>query len=234
MSRPAKIQDPELLATLTDIKLTEQLSWPQLAERYTELTDETVDWKTIRRAIMKDAPLKMVPERISRQMKEAITQLWDSIDVMKLILYGVNARFTEWSLLNDQMLRATLDDVSSEDTEIKFTSMDQARMDFLWNDLQGFFFKALAMMKEMKTEETEVGRVLMRATMSSVQVTMEGDAQGVEGMTPTSLEQIFEMVSGQTQEAMDGINEHHRLEGRGHYRVLEAEEEDLLEENDGS
>lgn len=232
MGRPAMDLPDELKEQLLDIKLEEQCSWRDLVTHYEELTGgETLDWKTLRKILMRDAPTAFIPQRVSARVREAIENTWNDVDAMQLVMYALNQRFSEWSLLNQKMLRSYVDEGAERDEDVpRFSVKDRERMDQLWNDIMGFFFRAASLMKELNADDHPVFNILVN-----------GDGPAAVGVRSTtskdglneaqSIEAIVAQVGEQTQEALQGILESHRTEQRGLYRPIPDLEEDLLEDD---
>ncbi len=220
VGRPRKISDPEVLQTLMEIKTTEQLSWKELAEWYTDEYDEPIHGETIRTAILRDAPMSLIPGVVSKKVKAAIDDIWEQVDMMRIIMFMVNARFTEWSQLYEKMIRASVEGAEVPEA-LKFTPEDQFRMDELYNGTVSFFMRALDAMKTLRQGDTamrELGGLLIWTKPSD-------SGPNPAGGAPDGMTDLIQRASDTTQSMMQSIQEKHRQDGRGHYRTF-AEEED--------
>src|SRR5690606_12862572 len=97
---------PEVLSRLTEARIVEQMPWKQLPSLYQEVTGDTADWRTLRTVVMKDAGAASLPARVNARVRASIEQAFDRADLAKLVVHALTARFHEWSLLNDRMLRS--------------------------------------------------------------------------------------------------------------------------------
>jgi hypothetical protein len=229
--RPPKITDPDRLKAIMDVKITEQLSWPAMAEWYEEEYGESINHKTLRQSVLRDAPTLLVHDRVSKQVRHAVENIWDQVDILRLIMYAFNGKFTEWSLYHERCLSAHIND------NVRFTSEDKLRMDALWADLVAFFMRALTLMRELKTLDIPVPEfeMLIRAN-ANVAGEMTREAASAEGeLSPGGIRQLIEAVGTQTRIMLDGVHAKHREEGRGYYRRIPEPEEDdynLMEVDD--
>ncbi len=220
----SRVLDDKMCQDLLDAKLEEQFTWEEVAELYKELSGgDTMDWRTIRKIIMKDAPQYFIPKRVSGQVRRAIEDAWEGVDVVQLIMYALNARFTEWSLLNERKMKALID---GSEGPSQFSLMDQDRFDKLWNDLMSFFFRATEAMRDLNPAQSPIINIL-NGTPGSVSVT-SGKAEESEMVV---IEQLVQRVGKDTEEAMATIMDQHRAQGIGMSRTIPDMEEDLLEEN---
>lgn len=218
--RPRKLTDSEILQTLMEIKVTDQLSWAQLAEWYENEYGEHIGGETIRQAILKDAPMLLVPGMVSKKVKLAIDTIWERVDLMRIIMFMVNARFTEWSQLYEKMMRASLED-SDEPNAIKFSPEEQFRMDDLYNGVVSFFLRALDAMKELSQ-----GNMALPELGSLLILSNSPKGEGVDDNVDSGIGELIQRVSIETQTMLIDINERHRAAGRGAYRVINDDEDE--------
>ncbi len=219
IGRPKKIEDSDILATLMDVKIAEQLSWADLAEWYTSEYGEEISDQTIRRAIMKDAPMLLVPERVSRKVKKAIDTVWDQVDIMRLIMFGLQGRFTEWSMLYEKMIRCSVDEEADE----AFTDAERDRMDILWDGISSFFLRAMTIMRDLRAADVAVPELEMLVRVNAP----TAETGQVEGrVTMGALNEVVAQVAEQTKGMMEALHARHKEEGRGYYRQLPEPEDD--------
>ncbi len=226
LGRPPLITDKERLVNLVDVKITEQLSWAALADWYEEQYGEKLHPTTLRRSVMRESPQLLIHERVSKQVKTAIENVWDKVDILRLIMYAFNGRFTEWNILHDQSLRAYMDEEAEP-----FPTQDKDRMDMLWADMQGFFMRALTVMRDMGVGGGGVAEfeLLIKGGSGGVSV----DAVGESGrLTPDKIRELVGEVAGKTQEMLENMHTEHQRNGRGYYRQIQEPEEDLMEVDD--
>ena len=220
--RPLKVTDPELLKTLADMKIIERLSWEDLAAWYEDHTGDSIHPQTLRNSLVRDGAVLLLNQRASNKVTEAMANVWDKVDIIKLIGYSFNGRFTEWSLLYERALASYLDQ------EIVMTEADVARMDGLWNGLTGFFLQALSLMREIKGGDVAVPGLEALLNSASVALNALPTVDG-ESLNPGSMAALIEQVSSSTKAMLEGVNDKHREEARGRFRRIEDEEEDLME-----
>ncbi len=210
---------------LFDIKLSEQIPWKEMPTVYAELTGDTHDWKTIRRAMLRDAD-ELIPERVNRRVKETVARLNDQTDMVQMILIMLRSRFSEWILLNERRLQAALDDPDAAGERVKFGMQEIQRMDEIWNDTQGFFFRISTLMRDLHVDGGAMLQALMPLTPEAI---IEGEAP--KELQVGSMEEMLEKVQAKTTNMMEGISQRHKDERRGHSRELPALEEDLVEDD---
>lgn len=201
------------------MKITERMSWEELARWYQSEHGETVHPQTLRRALIRDGVILMTNERASRQVQLAMDTIWDKVDILRLITYAFNGKFTEWSMIYEKVMQTYVDD------EASVTIEEITRMDGLWNDLTSFFMRALSLMRELKGGGGSIPEleILIRSTGAVAGVESGGSDNKVE------MSSILEEVSRKTKAMLEGVHEHHKEEGHGFYRMIDEEEEDLLE-----
>lgn len=221
-----KITDPQILKTLMDVKLTEQMTWPELAAFYEEEYGDSIHPNTIKRALLRDAPSLVLHERVSTQVKEAIEGVWDQVDILRLIMYAFNGRFTEWSILYERNLSSYVD-------ESKPMSAEQRnRMDGLWGDLVSFFMRALTIMKELKTTDAPVPEFEL---LIKARTTIETTGADAHEVTMAAIKDMMSDVDIKTASMLENLHLKHREEGKGFYRQIpDNEDYDLMEVDDGS
>ncbi|KKN86923.1 hypothetical protein LCGC14_0264860 [marine sediment metagenome] len=225
MAAPRKITDPVLLEALMDIRVTEQVPWRDMPERYLELTGEEVDWKTIRTTLMREYSLELLPERVNKFLRESIDSNTSEVqDVMKLSIMAYNIRFVEWLSLVERQKQSEIDkQVESEDPSIEFNEQDYTRMDMLWNELMGFNFRMMEMLKSVQGETFAVNIFSGGSKENDTGVVVEGSGNWMEN--------IVDKVAATTKQLVVDIDTRHKEEVRGNHRVLPSMEEDLLEED---
>ncbi|KKK76621.1 hypothetical protein LCGC14_2861800, partial [marine sediment metagenome] len=215
---PLELSD-ELLNQLLDAKLGEQLSWDELTERYEELTGKHVAHNSLKSAMLRDAPARLVPGRVGARIRETVELLWENVDTMQLMLYMVNGTFIEWTLMHDRRVRHLIDD------EVGWAEKDQERLDRLWAQLTGFFFQLSSLMKETSPDSMPSFGLLIQAGGK-----VEVSAAAAGGDIKVIVEQALAEVGDKTRLMLEGVNNKHREEGRGHYRPpIEGE----FEQSDG-
>ena len=205
VGRPPLELSDEILSQLLDAKLGEQLTWDELTERYKELTGKSVAYNALKGAMLRDAPARLVPGRVGARIRETVERLWDNVDTMQLMLYMVNGTFIEWTLMHDRRVRHLIDDNE------KWTERDQTRLDDLWAQLTGFFFRLSTLMKETSPESMPAFGLLIRAEGNVEVSSSNGDIKVI-------VERALAEVGDKTRLMLEGVNNKHREEGRGHYR----------------
>ena len=170
---------------------------------------------------MRENPQLLIHERVSKKVKQAIENVWDQVDILRLIMYAFNGRFTEWSLLHEQSLRSYMD----EDAP-RFKEEDKNRMDGLWGDMTSFFMRALTIMREMNTDPGPEFELLIKG---GSRVTAEGVSMEDGRLTPAKIQELVGEVAAQTQEMLENVHSEHQRNGRGYYRQINEPEEDLME-----
>ena len=218
---------PAVRERLIDARLIEQMPWIEVGKLYCELTGESRDWRAVRGALMSEAPMRLVPQRVSSHVRQAIEGLMDRVDLMKLLMYAVTARFHEWSMLHDRMILCELDAEGGEARPRKFSRDERARMDTLWNELMGFFMRGLDLMRQMNAGNSAVLDVFVHPPPAEV-------ADGTVTINPGVVKsQVLEEFRTTTQRLMEGIMERHKAAGTGYFRPIEASVLDV-EESDES
>ena len=233
---PLKLSSDEV-EQLTEARIREGLTWKQLTTRYAEISKGgTIDERTIRNAVMKDAGVALLPARIAKQLRHTVNDAFDRADLSKMVVRALVAKFAEWSVLNDRALYAMAatganDGPADKDDEnaskLKFTKDDQKRKDKLWDDIMSFFFRGLEIMRQNQAMESDLWSLL-------------GGGQGSAGNGPpgrrSTLDDVeivvtekVEVVAQRTLEMLEGVNARHRTEGLGHHRPRPEEMEGALE-----
>ncbi len=228
LGRPRKITDSDTLQTLMEVKAVEQLSWEQLAEWYENEYNESISGETIRQAVLKDAPMLIIPGLVSKKVKLAIDTIWEQVDLMRIIMFMVNARFTEWSQLYEKMIRSSLEDLNTPGA-IVFSPEEQFRMDDLYNGVVSFFLRALDAMKDLSQANValpELGGLMIWSNSSKKEEELGGDFS-------SGMSELLQKVTVETQTMLTSIQEKHRIAGRGSYRVIndgdDSDEVDAIE-----
>jgi hypothetical protein len=202
------------------MKMTEQLTWAELAEWYEEEYGESVHPQTLRQALIRDGSVLRIHERASKQVRHALEHVWDQVDILRLITFAFNGKFTEWSLIYEKVMQSYVD-------EQTFVTDEQVqRMDVLWNDLTSFFMRALEVMKDLKGGNAAIPEleILLRSSSATVGITVEDGALNSQVLTD-----LIASVAEKTAKMLDGVHSKHRKEGHGFYRTIDAAEEDLME-----
>ncbi len=226
--RPPKITDPAILRNVMDVKITEQLSWPALAEWYEDEYKEPIHHTTLRRSVMRDAPTLLIHERVSKRVKFAIENIWDQVDILRLVMYMFNGCFAEWGLLHEKSLMSYMDEGTL------FTDEEKKRMDGLRADMMSFFMRALTVMRDLKSVDAPTPEFELLLHANAKGPAAASDNAEVEGqLTPTSITEMVALVAQKTQEMLDGVHNRHRESGSGFYRQLPDDDEYDLMEVDG-
>ena len=218
--RPRKIS-LERLYSLMELRVQDQMTWSELAEWYEEEFGESVTSVTIRRAMLKDAPMNLIPMQVSQQAKEAIEKIQDGVDILQIIVILINARFGEWMNLYNDMIRAHLSGLApleeGEEPE-KFDSGQQARMDLLNDNITSFFFRYQETMRQLEMGDS-AGFMMWTGNHPGVpSLEVDGDF---------SISKLMSEMADRTQGMMERIKIEHQAQERGEYRVIEAEEDEF-------
>ncbi len=222
MGRPPVHIAPEIMEELIEIKVTEQLPWKKMDLIYQDITGQTIDWRTLRNAMLRDGGQQLISERADRKTRERLDSLNESVDMLQLILLAFKLKFNEFLKLSNKM------DLAEIDEDTKFTIEDSRRMDIIWHQMEGFFFKAGTWMKDMQVDTKILAETFMRVlTVQTTTVTVEGE----EALSQEDMGAFIAELTDQTQRKLEQVNQSHRTEARGHWRALPDLEEDLLEED---
>jgi hypothetical protein len=235
------LKDPEVLRNLIEVRMTERLSWPDLAAYYLETYGEEIHFTTIKRALMNNASTWLVPERVNKAVKLHIENIWEKVDLLQLVTVAFQAKFTEWYQYYEKMVQSWLEEVNVDPEQRRttkvFTEEERKRMDKLWEDLISFFFRMANIMRELKAPGSGPSSLEMLLAKISGQVSgsLQGEHALVEpaagGLTVEAIALVMKQVSDSTKSMLEGVHARHQLGGRGFYRQIpeivdaEAEEE---------
>jgi hypothetical protein len=210
-----KLSD-EVLEQLVDAKVVEGTPWYAMPELYEQLTGERITEQTLRKVMLRQAPMEFVSSHTSQSIRRYIEDQREEIhDVFWLMKGAFNLRFREFYELQEKRYQATLD----EKTE--FTRQDAERMDMIFNEMTAFTFRLSDVLKDVRSDALD-------ELMPERKQTVESE----EGTSlPGAIQKAVEETASKTAEAMSTLMAHHKAEQRGHFRPIpDAEpDEDLID-----
>ncbi len=222
MGRPRKISEERLLAIM-ELRTQDLLTWKELAEWYEEQFGEPIDGTTIKRAILRDAPINLVPAQVDAQVKVAIEKVKETLDLLRMIMFMIQARFTEWIDIHNTMIRVKIANAVLEEGEEEVVFKEQVRMDFLHDNITAFFLRYHETMKQLQP--------LISSNTSGLMVWGGGGnvalPEGSVGAEEQSIDALVKSMAEKTQGMMEVISASHQLTGRGEFREVEVEEADF-------
>lgn len=225
----------ELVAQIADLKGISQLSWEEIAVWLEKETGETWSYKTIQRHLIKAVPNWTLPAYVTKRAMEQAQEMFEQVNIGRLMATAFLIRFTEFFNLWQKKLEVNkAREIWNEATQrwekvpkeaaqvetaaeeaVEFTKENEKRMDQLFNDISGFTFSIMSIMKDA-------------VPGSMPDIFQSGDMTvNVKGTSVELAERIEESSKG-VKDSMGKIvtrvMEDQAKEKRGVFRIIEEEE----------
>ena len=232
--------EPDLIERVMEIRVREQTPWKELPDIYMTLIPEDSketkpDWTTLRNACINDPDWWFAVSRVTRTMRERIEQEFDKADMLSMLISMLTAKFGEWKRLHDKMIRSLAaegmrDDDDERISTPEFTREDRDRMDDTGAQAMSYLFKMSDSMRQMPVDDNNLIAEIMNKGGSVVLT----PGQQLPANAMEALDSMQAQVHQSNLDMLESINERHKREGAGHYRIIEPElneDEDILSES---
>lgn len=223
--------DEEILRRLVERKIKEQIPWKEMPTEYMSMlpedsTEEKPDYRVLKREMMKNADVMVMPERVHKGMRSRLKHEFEKADMGIMLMDVLMSKYSEWNLLHSKFLRyVTASSVVDEplDGVAKFTPADTKRKDKLADDVVSYIFRIGELMRGMSLTDNSLFVMLRQVRGEHTGMEPSTDQQQIS--IDESIRQVVDEVSQVSKQMLGNIGTRHKELGIGKFRPLPEEEE---------